>query len=89
MKKIKDVFNNKPREHTIVDSTSFGTLKTVFEKLEPTEAENGSVLSKKIKPRSPNGAPPNRLNVNARGAAEEIENKEKLNSINKLLLPKS
>ena len=89
LKKIKDVFNNKPREHTIVDSTSFGTLKTVFEKLEPTEAENGSVLSKKIKPRSPNGPPPNRLNVNAGGAAEEVENKEKLNSINKLLLPKT
>ena len=88
LKKIKDVFNNKPREHTIVDSSSFGTLKRVFEKLEPTEPENGSILSNKIKPRSPNGPPPNILNINTGGAAEELENKEKLNSINKLLSPK-
>jgi len=78
LKKIKDVFYNKPREHTIVDSSSFGTLKRVFEKLEPTEPENGSILSNKIKPRSPNGPPPNRLNINTGGAAEELENKEKL-----------
>ena len=94
LKKIKDAFNDedKPREHLFVDSTSFTRLKELFEKLESVDPANESLKQ----PHSPNGLPPNRLNINVENDTKELEatlvnenQGETLNSINRLLASNS